>query len=128
MTKTLIVGLGNMGGSHALAHHANPGSEIVGLVNRSARDLPEELAPYPRFDSFEAGMETRPDLVVIATYSDSHAELAIRAMEAGAHVFVEKPLADHPGRCRARGGDGPAPEPQARRGLYPAPSPQLDPH
>jgi predicted dehydrogenase len=38
-------------------------------------------------------METRPDLVVIATYSDSHADLAIRAMEAGAHVFVEKPLA-----------------------------------
>jgi predicted dehydrogenase len=38
-------------------------------------------------------METAPDLVVIATYSDSHADLAIAAMEAGAHVFVEKPLA-----------------------------------
>jgi len=38
-------------------------------------------------------MEARPDLVVIATYSDSHADLAIRAMEAGAHIFVEKPLA-----------------------------------
>jgi len=93
MTKTLIVGLGNMGQSHALAHHANPGSQIVGLVNRSPRVLPEALAAYPRFDGFEAGMETRPDLVVIATWSDSHAELAIRAMEAGAHVFVEKPLA-----------------------------------
>ncbi len=93
MTKTLVVGLGNMGRSHALAHHANPGSEIVGLVNRSPRDLPDELAPYPLFDSFEAGMATGPDLVVIATYSDSHADLAIRAMEAGAHVFVEKPLA-----------------------------------
>jgi predicted dehydrogenase len=38
-------------------------------------------------------METAPELVVIATYSDSHADLAIAAMEAGAHVFVEKPLA-----------------------------------
>jgi len=93
MVKTLIVGLGNMGQSHALAHHANPESEIVGLVNRSPRELPEALARYPRFDSFKAGMETTPDLVVIATYSDSHAELAIAAMEAGAHVFVEKPLA-----------------------------------
>jgi predicted dehydrogenase len=93
MTKTLIVGLGNMGRSHALAHHANPCSEIVGLVNRSPRELPDALAPYPRFDDFEAAMETRPDLVVIATYSDSHADLAIAAMEAGAHVFVEKPLA-----------------------------------
>jgi predicted dehydrogenase len=93
MTKTLIVGLGNMGLSHALAHHAAEGSEIVGLVNRSPRELPEALAGYPRFDSFEAGMATNPDLVVIATYSDSHADLAIAAMEAGAHVFVEKPLA-----------------------------------
>jgi predicted dehydrogenase len=93
MTKTLIVGLGNMGQSHALAHHANAESEIVGLVNRSPRDLPEALASYPRFGSFEDGMATSPDLVVIATYSDSHADLAIAAMEAGAHVFVEKPLA-----------------------------------
>ena len=38
-------------------------------------------------------LATRPDLVCIATYSDSHATLAIAALEAGAHVFVEKPLA-----------------------------------
>ena len=93
MTRVLVVGLGNMGQSHALAHHAAEGAEIVGLVNRSPRTLPGALTAYPRFDSFEAGMQTRPDLVVIATYSDSHADLAIRAMEAGAHVFVEKPLA-----------------------------------
>ncbi len=38
-------------------------------------------------------MATEPDLVVIATYSDSHADFACQAMDAGAHVFVEKPLA-----------------------------------
>lgn len=93
MTKTLIVGLGNMGRSHALAHHLAADAEIVGLVNRSPRELPDDLARYPLFSSFEEGMKTQPDLVVIATYSDSHADLAIAAMEAGAHVFVEKPLA-----------------------------------
>ena len=93
MTKTLIVGLGNMGRSHALAHHLAADAEIVGLVIRSPRELPDDLAPYPLFSSFEEGMKTQPDLVVIATYSDSHADLAIAAMEAGAHVFVEKPLA-----------------------------------
>lgn len=91
-TRVLVVGLGNMGRSHALAHHAL-GSEIVGLVNRSDLALPETLAGYPRLDSFAAGMAERPDLVVIATYSDSHADLAVAAMEAGADVFVEKPLA-----------------------------------
>lgn len=93
MTRVLVAGLGNMGRSHALAHHHHAEAEIVGLVNRSPVDLPEELRGYPAFDSFEAGLETEPDLVVIATYSDSHAGYAIAAMEQGAHVFVEKPLA-----------------------------------
>lgn len=93
MTRVLIVGVGNMGLSHALAHHANPASTIVGIVNRSGRALPGALDAYPSFASFEEGMRTEPELVVIATYSDSHAELSIRAMQAGAHVFVEKPLA-----------------------------------
>ena len=35
MTRVLIAGLGNMGLSHARAHHHHPDAEIVGLVNRS---------------------------------------------------------------------------------------------
>ena len=94
MIRVLIAGLGNMGLSHALAHHHNPAAEIVGLVNRSDIDLPPELSSYPRFTNYLSALtETKPDLVVIATYSDSHADYAVAAMEAGAHVFVEKPLA-----------------------------------
>ena len=93
MTRVLIAGLGNMGLSHALAHHHHPDAEIVGLVNRSPVDLPDALKGYPFFETFEAGMETETDLVVIATYTDTHADYACMAMEAGAHVFVEKPLA-----------------------------------
>jgi predicted dehydrogenase len=93
MTRVLIAGLGNMGRSHALAHHHHPDAEIVGLVNRSEVALAPELAGYPRFATFEEGLALRPDLVVVATYTDSHADFACQAMEAGAHVFVEKPLA-----------------------------------
>jgi predicted dehydrogenase len=93
MTRVLIAGLGNMGLGHALAHHHHPGAEIVGLVNRSAVTLPPELQTYPLFETFEQGLATDPDLVVVATYSDSHAGYAIAAMQNGAHVFVEKPLA-----------------------------------
>ncbi len=35
------------------------------------------------------------DLVLIATRHDSHASLALQALKAGKHVFVEKPLATH---------------------------------
>ena len=92
--RVLIAGLGNMGRSHALSHHAHPDTDIVGLVNRSRVEVPEALQDYPRFDDFETALaETKPDLVVVATYTDSHAGFAVAAMEAGAHVFVEKPLA-----------------------------------
>jgi predicted dehydrogenase len=92
--RTLVVGLGTMGQSHALDYHADPAFEIVGLVNRSTPDLPEELRGYPLTADFhEALARLNPDLVSIATYSDSHADYAVAAMEAGAHVFVEKPLA-----------------------------------
>ena len=92
--RVLIAGLGNMGRSHALSHHAHPDTDIVGLVNRSRVEVPAVLQDYPRFDDFETALaETKPDLVVVATYTDSHAGFAVAAMEAGAHVFVEKPLA-----------------------------------
>lgn len=92
--RVLVVGLGNMGRSHALAYHDNPGFEIVGLVNRSVVELPEALRGYPLSQSFEDALhQLKPDLVSINTYSDTHAEYAITAMEAGAHVFLEKPIA-----------------------------------
>ena len=37
--------------------------------------------------------ETRPELVVVMTPHTSHPSIAIDAMEAGAHVLVEKPMA-----------------------------------
>ncbi|WP_207100219.1 Gfo/Idh/MocA family protein [Paracoccus shandongensis] len=94
MIRVLVAGLGTMGQSHALAYHRNPDFQIVGLVNRSPRPLAEGLEDYPFFDDYATALaQTRPDLVCVATYSDSHADYAVAAMEAGAHVFVEKPLA-----------------------------------
>ncbi len=94
MIRVLVAGLGNMGLSHALAYDANPDFRIVGLVNRSTPDLPPELRDYPlSHDYAEALARLKPDLVCIATYSDSHADYAVAAMQAGADVFVEKPLA-----------------------------------
>ena len=91
--RVVVAGLGNMGRSHALAYHNNPGFEIAALVNRSDVALPAELAGYRIGRSFEDALrDEKPDVVSVNTYSDSHAEYAVKALEAGCHVFVEKPL------------------------------------
>jgi predicted dehydrogenase len=89
-----VIGVGQMGISHALAYHHNPGFEIIALVNRSPiKHLPEELKIYKIFDDIEEALCLTPDVVSINTHMATHAKYAVAAMEAGAHVFVEKPLA-----------------------------------
>lgn len=96
--KILVVGLGNMGRPHALAYHYNDNFDVVGLCSRSATtltDLPPELEDYPRFDRYEDALNiTKPDAVCICTWPNTHAEYTIKAFEAGAHVFLEKPIAE----------------------------------
>ncbi len=95
--RVLCVGLGNMGMSHAKAYARIDGYEVAALCERriAERNLPPELAKAQRFADYGAALKAvKPDVVSISTWSESHAEYAIAAMEAGAHVFVEKPLAD----------------------------------
>ncbi|MFI0844585.1 Gfo/Idh/MocA family protein [Mesorhizobium sp. IMUNJ 23232] len=92
--RVVVAGLGNMGRSHALAYATNPGFEIAALINRSDVGLPGPLAGRPIGRSFEDALrDQKPDIASINTYSDSHADYAVLALEAGCHVFVEKPLA-----------------------------------
>lgn len=96
--KVLVVGCGNMGASHAMSYQLLDGFEIVGIVSRgdSKNRLNEKLGgEYALFDVFADALKmTRPDAVCISTYPDTHEQYAIEAMEAGAHVFLEKPVAD----------------------------------
>jgi predicted dehydrogenase len=101
----LVVGCGHMGAAHARAYHQlRDDFEIVGLVSRGAASrgrLNAELGGGCReFSDYEEALaDTSPDAVCISTYPDTHAAYAIDAMQRGAHVFLEKPVADTLGDC-----------------------------
>lgn len=96
--RVLVAGCGNMGASHARAYHKLDDFEIVGLISRgpeSRNRLSTELGGYPTFGDFDEALKTaRPDVVSINTYPETHAEYVRKSLEADAHVFVEKPLAN----------------------------------
>lgn len=100
--RVLVVGCGNMGASHARAYHKMKDFEIVGLVSRgqSKSRLSQELGGYPEFSDYQQALDTtKPHAVSINTYPDTHAQYVKQALSHGAHVFVEKPLANTVEEC-----------------------------
>ena len=97
--RVLNVGCGHMGRSHALAYHRLPEFELAGLVSRgeaSRRRVNEELGGgIPEFSDFHTALaESKPDAVCISTYPDTHYAYVKASLEAGCHVFAEKPLSE----------------------------------
>jgi predicted dehydrogenase len=96
--RVLVAGCGNMGASHARAYHKMPEFEVIGVVSRgpkSRQAISKELGGVPEFDDYYAALSTsKPDVVSINTYPETHAAYAKAAIEAGCHVFCEKPLAE----------------------------------
>lgn len=96
-TRVAIIGLGRWGRKLARVFHSQ--SDLVLCCNRTDREAHRWLAEhYPdvrsSFDADEALNDPSIEAVVIATPIATHASLALRALEAGKHVFVEKPLSD----------------------------------
>ncbi|RKQ38822.1 Gfo/Idh/MocA family protein [Enterobacter sp. R1(2018)] len=95
--RVLVVGCGNMGAAHAQAYEALEEFTLCGLVARGASKerLKARLGEnIPLFEELhDAIKQTSPDAVCIATWPDSHEVLALTALAAGCHVFLEKPLA-----------------------------------
>ncbi len=95
--RVLVVGVGNMGLSHARAYAANDGFEIAGLCSRGIDDRSDLKTEFPGialFNDYEQALAaSKPDAVSINTWPDTHAAYARSALNAGCHLFIEKPLA-----------------------------------
>jgi scyllo-inositol 2-dehydrogenase (NADP+) len=94
MIRVGIVGYGMAGrGFHAYLIRRVPELALVAVATRSPerRALAESEFGVTTYQTLEDLLERgQVDLVVIATPHDSHAPLAIQAMDAGKHVVVDK--------------------------------------
>jgi len=87
----------------------------VDLDRAKRADLAAELGVRAQYDSYRQALaEVGPEAVSISTWPDTHAEFALGALQAGAHVFVEKPL----GRTAAEAEEVVATAAEAKRKLY----------
>ena len=97
--KVLVVGVGNMGSAHARAYSKIDQFELVGLVARTPerrKKLSLELGNIKEYDNFDIALkDSKPDVVSINTYTESHKEYAVKSLKSGAHIFIEKPLAEN---------------------------------
>ncbi len=92
-----VVGLGYWGPNLARNFAALPGSELRWCCDASpqARTAVNRTMPGARLatDLQELLEDPELDAIALATPVPTHAELAVRVLEAGKHCFVEKPLA-----------------------------------
>jgi len=96
--KVAVIGAGNMGSSHARAYSKNPGFELVAIIDQSEdnrANLAHELGGIDHFGSLNEAVEKHnPDAIAVCTYPDTHYSYVLQGLQAGAHVFVEKPIAE----------------------------------
>jgi predicted dehydrogenase len=92
-----VVGLGYWGPNLARNFDRLPGATLRWICDESeaarARWAPQFPSTRVSADLDELLADDELDAVVVATHVPSHASVAIQALEAGKHCFVEKPMA-----------------------------------
>lgn len=92
--KIGVVGVGSLGFHHARIARELPGVEHAGVHDADPARLEEvarglEVAPHATLDA----LLDVADAVVIAVPTRAHEAVAVRALERGVHVMIEKPIA-----------------------------------
>lgn len=93
MLKAGVLGAGHLGKIHLRLLEQSENYELVGFYDASAaqaKAIAEEFG-YTLFDSIEQ-LINAVDVVDIVTPTFAHFEVAKQAIEAGKHVFIEKPI------------------------------------
>jgi predicted dehydrogenase len=94
--RVAIVGCGKIADQHVQQIRRVAGSRLVATCDREklmAMQLAERFQIERSFDDLDHLLnEVRPDVVHVTTPPQSHFELTKKCLEAGCHVYVEKPF------------------------------------
>jgi len=96
MTTVALTGTGYWGPNLARVLHQSRTCDFIAACDSNPRNLEKITRQYPflkAYSNFDDLLASEVDSIMIATPISTHYELAKRALEAGKHVFVEKPLA-----------------------------------
>ncbi|MBI5958760.1 MAG: Gfo/Idh/MocA family oxidoreductase [Chloroflexi bacterium] len=102
--RTAVIGVGKVGHTHAQALNTLPESEFVAVCGRNlerTQAFAERYGVKAYIDVQEMMAEAQPQAVLVCTPHPAHTEPTIAAVQGGAHVLVEKPLAVHLEACDA---------------------------
>ena len=94
--KTAVIGVGSMGRNHARVYSELAEAELVAVSDANAKQaesVAEKIGVRAYTDYREMLAKEQPEAVSIAVPTVMHEEVGIVALEAGAHVLMEKPIA-----------------------------------
>ena len=95
MIKAGVLGAGHLGKIHLHLLNASEHYQLVGFYDtdtQNAETLSKEKG-YKCFDSIKSLIEAC-EMIDIVTPTLYHHEVALKALEAGKHIFIEKPIAN----------------------------------
>lgn len=89
--KVLVIGCGSIGRRHA-GNAAMMGEAAVMDSDAYAASRCADALRIPCFEDLNAALDWGPDGVVVAAPNHLHIPLALKAVSAGCHVLIEKPI------------------------------------
>jgi predicted dehydrogenase len=95
MIRVLVVGYGYWGPNLVRNLMHCPSTRPVGICDRDPGRLAKARQVFPFIDTFtdiEAALRPDVDAVLIATPASTHYPLAVRCLDAGKHLLLEKPI------------------------------------
>ncbi len=92
-----VIGVGIMGANHARVFAGLPDVTLVGVADPSSqqRELVTRILGVPAVEDIDDLLGPGLDAVTIAAPTHLHHELALKCIERGIHVLIEKPIASN---------------------------------